>query len=233
MIFKKHHRGRNKYATSDTAYKINNFGGIPELIDSLACADAYVGLQIRSPYNYIKRLKVSGTVSDAVVCWAGDQYFDKVNLDLTEPYTYSAINHKDGMQFIAMDNVTFKRTTSTIENIVIKSFKATVKGDDIFLLHFTEVCGYKNVDLFADGVSVKVAKESNVKYLIDSTNAVNWTIGSPQHPVDPTKISDLTIRIRGEKRGSKPSKNIIIHAKKGLKLELDKSARTALTLIEY
>ena len=225
--------GIDKYQTSDTAYKIDNMGSVPELIHSLKCRDSYVGLQARSPYNYIRDLDVRGTISDAVICWAGEQYFEKVKLDLTAPYTYTNINHKDGMQFISMDNVTFKRLDTPIKKIAVRELEAIVAGNDIFILHFTETCGYENVRLFENGVSVDVVGESNVKYLVSSTNAVNWIIGSAKHPVDPNKINDLTIRIRGAKAGSKPSKNLVIHAKRGLKLELDSSARDALVLYEY
>lgn len=195
--------------------------------------DAYIGVQIRTPSTFINKLAIDGCASDSLVSRTGGVHINELVIGDKVPYTYTRINHKDLVQVYNYDSVRNMLINRPVVGFRVDSFKAVMSGNDKFIFHFTEICGYSKVRLFSRGCRVIQEGVTNNDYLISSTNADDWIIGSPDFPLDPERISNKIIRINGKKAGSKPSRSLVIHSYEGLRLELDESAQKALQHIIY
>ena len=218
---------------SDIAMIVSKKGGRPFVKKFVGVSNAFVGLQVRSPYTYIRHLYVADCYSDDVAVRTGDIGIGLLEVIDTHDYVYSDRNHKDIFQIYNFNSTTNKLCNDPIRNVVIRRMELEIGGDSKHIIHCTEICGYENFELFAEGCFIKQARPGDKGYLISTTSAVNWVIGSPEHPIDPALIGDRAIRIDGRKTGSKPSSNVIIHARPNLRLELDESAKAATTVVEY
>lgn len=218
---------------SDIGVIINEKIGTPYIRSFLGVSNAYVGVQIRSPHTYIRNLFVRNCYSDDVAIRTGAVAIGLFEVIDTHDYVYSDKNHKDILQIYNYDSITNKLRDTPVVDFELYKMELTIGGDNKHIIHCTETCGYHNFHLFKGGCHIKQARPGNLGYLISTTSAVNWTIGSPEHPIDPLLIGDRAIRIDGRKPGSKPSSNVTIHARPGLRLELDESAKAATTVIEY
>ena len=192
---------------------------------------AYIGIRNRAEFLIIGALVSTNIASDHVASGAGNVSIDTAIMEDTLPYLYTRKNHKDLFQFYNYCNTTHKLLDTPISGVHIKNLTAIIRGNDKVVLQNTETCGYNNFVLFEEGVTV--SSDNPEQFLINTMNAVDWVIGSPAYPVDPLLISNAIIRILGVKKGSKPSHNITIHARPNLRLQLDDSAKAALTLLEY
>lgn len=215
---------------SDVALTVNKPGFKCEYVVAML---AYVGVQIRCSGFNVKTLVVWYCFSDDVAIRTGDVFIGELLVMDVHAYIYSNKNHKDVVQVYNYDSTTNKLIDEPVKNFTLNKLTANMGGENKHIFHCTETCGYEDFNLFADGVEIVDYTAWKNSYLISSTNAVRWTIGSPEHPIDPRLIGDRAIRIDGRKPGSKPSEDLTIHARPGLKLELDDSAQAALNLIEY
>lgn len=223
-----------QHPTNEIANIIAQKNGIPFLCHSMKVSNAYVGLQVRTPYTYITKLEARDCFSDLIAVRTGDFHVGFLYAKDTHEYVYSKYNHKDVFQIYNFCSVTNKHLKEPVQNVSINKALIFTGGENKHIINCTEVCGYEKFTLFDHGCEVfDVGKPSKLRYLINTINAVDWVIGSPEHPLDPKKIGDRIIRIAGVKPGSPPSNNIEIHARPGLRLELDSSARMALKLTEY
>lgn len=220
------------HPSSDVALTIDHKSDV-KTFSRLICSLAYVGLQIRVKGFSTETLDVWDCFSDDIAARTGDISIGRLNVIDMHDYLYSKLNHKDLFQIYNFDSVANELIDKPIRNVRIDHLNAYMGGSNKHIIHCTETCGYEDFHLFDGGVRINDVTPWKNSYLISSTNAVNWIIGSPMHPVDPALIGGRAIRIDGRKPGSKPSKNITIHARPGLRLELDGSARAALNLIEY
>lgn len=218
---------------SDVGFIVSEEGGRPFLKNFMGISNAYVGLQIRSPYTYIRHLYVAKCFSDDVAIRTGDVGIGLLEIIDIHDYVYSDKNHKDIVQIYNYSSVLNKLSDEPVKRFVLKKLELQIGGDAKHIIHCTEVCGYEDFELFAEGCYIKQVRPGDKGYLISTTNAVNWIIGSPEHPIDPLLIGNRAIRIDGRKQGSKPSSNVTIHARPNLRLELDESAKAATTIVEY
>jgi len=218
-----------RHDPTDIGLRVNE----PMSVGCVIASKVYMGAMIRAPFN-AKLMQAYYYYNDGISIQSSDVNIDNVNIMDIHPYAYGNHNHKDLIQLFNYDNKAHKLSNEPMRNVRIGRLAVVIGGDDKFIMHCTETCGYENFRLFENGCIVREDfGECNNRYLISTTNAVNWVIGSPEYPIDPALICDRIIRIDGRKAGSKPSKNIVIHAVKGLRLELDDSAAAALTLHEY
>lgn len=222
-----------EHDTSDIGFIINERDGMPYINRFIGVTNAYVGLQVRSPHNYLRHVYIADCYSDDVAIRTGDTRIGLLEVVDTHDYVYSDKNHKDILQIYNFDSTTNQLCDEPVENFELYVLELDIGGNDKHIIQCSETCGYTNFKLFQGGCYIKQVRPGNLGYLVSTTNAVNWVIGSPEHPIDPLLIGNRAIRIDGRKPGSKPSSNVVIHARPGLRLELDDSAKAATRVIEY
>lgn len=220
------------HPSNDVAHIISMERGEPFVQSKVVVGYAYVGLQVRTPYNFIRELVVNHCFSDLVAARCGDIHIGTFKAIDIYDYKYGPLNHKDVFQIYNLCSTTNKLVKTPVRNVKIDKLELTFGGNDKHIIHCTETCGYEDFELFKYGCDVVDVRPTTGRHLISTINAVNWVIGSPEHPLDPTRMGDRIIRVSGVKQNSPPSKNIKIYAYEGLKLELDASARAALNLVE-
>lgn len=166
--------------------------------------------------------------NDLVQLLSGGSYFEKMYLLHDAAFTYTKDNHADVFQAFAKNERW--RDLELFNGLYIGSAVVTVRGPKKNGFMFTELCKYRNLELFENGLVYNTNNKQ--PYFLDATN-FGGTIGSPTYPVDSELVSNKAIRIGGNKKGIPDSEQIIIHSYKGLKLELNRSARKHLHWIRY
>jgi hypothetical protein len=213
---------------SDVGLTVNK----PTSLDKLDISHCFLPVWVRQGGLNIRQLRSKKFSGDGLLAWCGGINIGRHVVRDKLPYFYSRRNHKDVAQFLTMDPVSFKRNQAAFVGLYIGYANVVIRGARKAGYHFTEICQYRDVVLFPKGVVFNT--DSEYPYFISTTNATNWVIGSPECPVVPEMVSHKAIRIGAkEDQGAPGSKNITIHAYPGLKLELNKSARAATSLVEY
>ena len=200
--------------------------------DYIDISQCYLGIQHRHGVIKAKSVKVHSFVNDGLSLWTGGLDVDFMEIVHGLPFFYSPQNHSDCIQFVSMDYKTFKRNVNPNSNNRIGRMELLVVGKgakDKGHVMLTETAIYSDFNLFAEGF---ICESRSTLPAFNANNLSNSTLGSPEYPIDANNISNLPIRIMGRKPGSPPSRNNVIHAYRGLKLELDAKARAG-TEVRY
>lgn len=192
--------------------------------------DAYTGLIHRKAETNIGLLNIVNCVGDSLNIRGGGFTVEQLVVIDTDPYIYSDQLHKDVVQAYS-HNGRCLTDNKPVDRVTIRKVNAIITGDDKHFMSLTERCEYRNFELFTAGIDLDMA--NNVEYFLSACSLQDAVIGSPEHPIDPARVSNKAIRIGGIKDGSPDCSNITIHALPGLKLILSEQAASETTLIEH
>ena len=185
---------------------------------------AFMGISHRGGTFRANKVRVSDVVNDAFTAWVGGISIDVLSIDHSLPFWYSRRNHADCFQF---------QTNRPKTDVIIKYMRLRVGGRGARNKgHFasTEIGRCSRFRLFENGLDIDSSSKLPALNFLQLDNSV---IGSPAHPIDPERISDLPPRISAVKRGTVPSDKVVIHVYAGQKVQLGKECQGRVVVRRY
>jgi len=200
--------------------------------------NGFIGLRTRGgAFVNVPKLIIERIKNDAWQLWNGGSSVDALHINHTAAIHYCDDNHPDVLQAFTKPSGEYD-AGDVFDGLYIGYAQCLLDCTDperskVNGFLFTEVCQYLNISLFIKGVDF--ISNSPAPFFLDMTNATNLVVGSAEHPIDRDRVSGKGIRIgaRGSKSAAPASKNIVIHAYRGLNVVLEGSALDAAEVVWY
>lgn len=202
---------------------------------AICATDCTDGVQYRGGGWYSDYVEVNHVVKDCVTCWTGDIHIKQYRFNHDLPVFYSVRNHPDDFQVFDMDpDNGYARHLRPVRNITVeRAVGENSNSLDKRGFQFTGESRYENINMFPKGVWFTAPNNPRNPWFLTLTNGTDVEIGSAEFPIDPRKTSGKGIRLGGIKKAAPDSKHIIIHAYRGLRIDLSAQARRETTIIFY
>ncbi len=227
--------------TRDIVLSLDSEGD--NLADELEVSEGFLGFRVRAGARAnIKKFTAHNVKNDIMQLWNGGVSVGHFYARHCLPVKYCNENHPDIFQAFAKQGKAPFHMQKVFSDLYIGSADVLIDCHDLgdgyedkkngFM--FTELCEYRNISLFTNGLTFNT--NSKAPYFVDMTSGQNVIIGSKENPIDPKKVSNKAIRIGGQggtKKNPPECENITIHAYEGLKVVLGESAKKNTTIIEY
>lgn len=204
--------------------------------DDIEISSGFIGFRARGGARAdIDNLTVSDIKGDAVHLWSGGISIEKLIVSHCLPVKYCDDNHPDALQAFSKRVANQESYNPVFHDLYIGSADVVVEchGEEDAKngFVFTETCGYRDINLFSEGLKFK--SNSRAPYFLDMTSGQNVVIGSEDFPIDSEQVSGKGIRIGGQKKGAPSCENIFIHCYSGLKVVLSPDAKKNTKIIVH